>query len=88
MAGAPMHRHLEGALRLVADYHVHLGRLADETGDRHGGALRQLGDHAAYAETADLLVIGERKMQRLLQPAAEHVRHRREAACHIALHVG
>ena len=43
---------------------------------------------AARADAADLLVIREGKMQRLLQVRVQHVRHRREAARHVALHVG
>ena len=88
MAGAPMHRHFQRALRLVADDDVHLRRLADEAGDRLRGPLRQLCDDPARADAADLLVIRECEMQRLLQIRRQHVRHRREAARHVALHVG
>jgi DNA topoisomerase VI subunit B len=83
-----MHRHLERALALVADHDIHLGRLADEARDRPRRPRGDLRDHAAHAPATDLLVIGERQMQRLLQRRAEHVRHCRKAARHIALHVG
>jgi hypothetical protein len=72
----------------MADHDVHLGRLADEARDRSRLPRGDLRDHAAHPPATDLLVIGERQMQRLLQRRIEHVRHRREAARHIALHVG
>src|ERR1043166_6348395 len=49
----PAPDHLDRALALVADPHIHLGRLADEAGDRLGGALHDLRDHAPHAPAAD-----------------------------------
>jgi len=69
MAGAPMDRHLERALALVADHDVHLGRLADETRDRSRRPAAIFGIMRRNAPATDLLVIGERQMQRLLSGA-------------------
>ena len=67
MAGAPAHRHLQRALALVADHHLHPGRLADDAADGFAARADKFGDHAAHADAADLLVIREGEMQRLLQ---------------------
>ncbi len=47
-----------------------------------------LGDHRAYAEAADLLVIGEEEVDRHFEPAALKVRHGCQNASEKPLHVG
>ena len=70
MAGAAAHVDAERALALVADHHVHPGRLADEAAgglDRHAVETR---DQAAHADATDLLVMRERKVDRHGKAAA------------------
>ncbi len=88
MAGAPVHAHPQRALALVAGDDAHQGRLAHEAAQRLDRGPAQPRDQVADADAADLLVVGDREMDRADEPPCRHVGHRREATGEEALHVG
>ncbi|KTT87946.1 hypothetical protein NS44R_15140, partial [Mammaliicoccus sciuri] len=73
---------------LVADDHLHPGRLADEAAERLHALARDLAQHRTDTDAADLLVIGDRKMDRRLQVDLDHLRHHSGTDRDKALHVG
>ena len=51
-------------LALVRDDELHAGRLADDAAERLHAARDDVGDQPPHADAADLLVVGQREMQR------------------------
>ncbi len=88
VAGETVERGAYAVLALVADDDLHLGWLADESTERPYFLLRDLGKHRPHADATDLLVIGDRQMNRHCQLRFQHLRHHREAYRDKALHVG
>ena len=87
MALLPVAAGPERALALVAGGDAHFRRFAD---DAEGGAFRprrQRLDHAAHADAADLLVIGEGEMQRAFQRAGGGEEGRPQAGRDETLHI-
>ncbi len=78
---------VEHQAALVAGHHLHVRRLADDDagGRRHGPGQRR--HQPLGAPHPDLLVIGERDLDRPLQPRLQCLRHRRQRDRRKALHV-
>ena len=88
MAGEPVKGRAHAVLALVADDDLHLGRLADEGAERFDPFLRDLAEHRPHADAADLLVIGDRQMDRRRELGLDHLRHHGQTHRDEALHVG
>src|SRR5262249_23219337 len=73
---------------VVADQQGDCGRLADEAGRQLHLGMFETSDHAAHPYAADLLVVGESKVDRPHEGRCEHVRYRGETAGVEAFHVG
>ena len=73
---------------LVGERRDHAGRLADDAGERRDAGLAHVGDQAARAEAADLLVVAEREVDGERQVGGEERRHLRDGQADEALHVG
>jgi hypothetical protein len=80
-------RGLEGVAALVPGAELELGRLPDNGQRGLAKAPAELRDQMRRAEAADLLVVGESKMDRHLERARQHLRQQREAQGDEALHV-
>ena len=88
LAGEPFEGRAHAVLALVADDDLHLGRFADEAAERPDRPFGDLAQHRPHADAADLLVIGDRKMDRRRQLRLNHLRHHCEADGDKSLHVG
>jgi len=84
---AAMHGRAVGVDPLMRVDHRHAGRLADNDRARTRQILAETGDQRPHAGAADLLVIGDDEMHRLLQRAGFEQRHRGEHAGDKAFHV-
>lgn len=72
---------------LMADDHLHAGRLADDTHHRGRFDVGEFLDQAAHPETADFLVMAEGEVDRNVEAALEEFRRIGEADADEALHV-
>ncbi len=88
VAGDALHRAGADDAALVARHHLHVGGFADDDRARTKPALAEPVDHAADAGAADLLVVGEREVDRALQAALRPFRHLRQRGGGEGLHVG
>ncbi len=84
----PAHAAAPALLALVRDDELHAGRLADDATERLDAARDDVVDQPPHADAADLLVVGQREMQRTREPAAHELGHHREPGRRKALHVG
>ena len=71
----------------MACHHLHARGLPDEATCRLDAGLLQIANQRLDADTADLLVVRERQMQRLVQRCGQEFRQRRQAGSDKTLHV-
>src|SRR3546814_12501352 len=79
---------LEEIAALVAVHDAHAGRLADDHQGRRRQILGDVAHHAADAGAADLLVVGERDVQRAAERLRLELRHQGEGGGEEGLNVG
>src|SRR5215470_1076101 len=76
------------ALALVCDNNSHAAGLSDDAAPGLHALRRDVGKQTPHADATDLLVVGQREMHRLLQPAPQPIGHESKRDRAKALHVG
>src|SRR5450631_172505 len=75
-------------LALVRHHEPHSRRFADDVTRGLDTACGNVGNQAPYTDAADFLVVGQREVQRALEPAAQEHGYMREPDRRETLHVG
>ena len=82
------HGRVEGVDALVRDHELHLRGLAhDHPARRRNRAVGERAHHVDAAQAPDLLVVGDREVDRAREAGRRELRHQRERAGEEALHV-